>query len=523
MYIMVLEEIGIRRYHVGERKEKMKLSELNQYEKITIQTHNDPDADAIASGYGLYCYFKAQGKEVDLVYGGYNEIKKANLVLMVSELEIPLRYIGANPEPVKEGLLITVDCQYGEGNVAKLEAPHIAIIDHHQQNKEKQVDYCMICSYLGGCATLVWDLLRQEGFSMDVSLQTALYYGLYMDTAQLTEISHPLDKDMRDSLHYNRMLVKKLQNSNLNMKELEIAGVALIRCIYNAEYEYALVAAEPCDPNILGLISDLVLQVSEVKTCLVFNVIKDELIKLSVRSCDKEIQADHLARFLVREVNGFGGGHLDKAGGAIPKERYNEKYRGTDYVDYFNKRMQEYMEYYPIIHAETQEEDLTKCKKYVKKSIEVGYVKATDVVPVGTPVLVRTLEGDLDLIIEEDTFIMIGIQGEVYPMKKEKFERSYRPMSEQYNLEVTYKPTIRNSQTGEVFDLTGKAKTCMASGGTEIYARPLEKGARVFTSWDKEKYMRGEAGDLLAIREDDVHDIYIIEKSIFAKTYEACE
>ena len=29
--------------------------------------------------------------------------------------------------------------------------------------------------------------------------------------------------------------------------------------------------------------------------------------------------------------------------------------------------------------------------------------------------------------------------------------------------------------------------------------------------------------DLLAIREDDVHDIYIIEKSIFAKTYEACE
>ena len=63
----------------------------------------------------------------------------------------------------------------------------------------------------------------------------------------------------------------------------------------------------------------------------------------------------------------------------------------------------------------------------------------------------------------------------------------------------------------------------MASGGTEIYARPLEKGARVFTSWDKEKYMRGEAGDLLAIREDDVHDIYIIEKSIFAKTYEACE
>lgn len=43
---------------------------------------------------------------------------------------------------------------------------------------------------------------------------------------------------------------------------------------------------------------------------------------------------------------------------------------------------------------------------------------------------------------------------------------------------------------------------------------------KVFTAWDEEKYMLGKEGDYLAVRMDDLHDIYIIEKSIFQRTYE---
>ena len=35
----------------------MRLKELLQFDEIIIQCHDNPDADAIASGYGLYCYF----------------------------------------------------------------------------------------------------------------------------------------------------------------------------------------------------------------------------------------------------------------------------------------------------------------------------------------------------------------------------------------------------------------------------------------------------------------------------------
>ena len=34
--------------------------------------------------------------------------------------------------------------------------------------------------------------------------------------------------------------------------------------------------------------------------------------------------------------------------------------------------------------------------------------------------------------------------------------------------------------------------------------------------------MLGQAGDYLAVRSDDLSDVYVIEKKIFAKTYQEC-
>ena len=33
--------------------------------------------------------------------------------------------------------------------------------------------------------------------------------------------------------------------------------------------------------------------------------------------------------------------------------------------------------------------------------------------PVGTPATIRTLEGDMDMVVEEDLYIMIGIRGDI--------------------------------------------------------------------------------------------------------------
>lgn len=503
----------------------MTLKDLERFNQITIQCHDNPDADALASGYGLYCYFKSRGKAVRLVYSGRNTINKSNLRLMVEELHIPIEYLYPKQEENLhvDGLLLTVDCQFGAGNVTGLEGDETAIIDHHQVEMNN-VPLSIINPNLGSCSTLVWKLLEEEGYAIDdeSGLGTALYYGLYSDTNQFTELHNPLDMDMREALPYDQSLITLFRNSNLSLKELEIAGVAMLRYSFNDDYEFAVIKAQPCDPNILGLISDFLLQVDQIKTCAVFNEVNDGY-KLSVRSCIKEVNASELAAYLTEGI-GSGGGHYEKAGGFISMKLYEEKYPTMHAEGYFNNRMTQYFDSFDIIYAKEYEAGVDSMKLYQKKKIPVGFVKADEVLPVGTPITIRTLEGDIEMVVEEDLYILIGIKGEVYPNRREKFEQSYLKLEKKYCYEECcfqkdYIPTIKNRIDGTNLVLTNYANVCVPTGEVRIYARPLNKGVKVFTAWDKEKYMLGRPGDYLAVRCDDLHDVYVVEKDIFTKTY----
>lgn len=494
----------------------MRLRDLLKYEDIVIQCHDNPDADAIASGYGVYTYLKEQGKKVRFIYSGRFKLQKSNLVLMVTELNIPIEYV-ENIEKPK--LLVTVDCQYGEGNVTRFEAENIAVIDHHQVSR-KLPEMNEVRSNLGACATIVRELLKEEGMDInsDKKLATALYYGLLTDTNNFTEISHPLDKDLRDDAEFERSMIVHFRNANLSLKELEIAGEALLSYEFNEKYRYTIAEAKPCDPNILGMISDLMLEVDTVDSCLVYSVLPFG-VKISVRSCIKEVKASELAEFITAGI-GSGGGHLEKAGGFIQKELLEAD---CEISRFLKTRMDDYFGDVKIIYAKDDTVDTSDAELYCKKSLSLGYVKGTDMLPAGTKVCVRTLEGDLDVLIQDEIYIMIGIKGEVYPIKKEKFERSYESSHEPYIFKGEYEPNIKNIAEAENISLIPYAKACRSTGGGFIYAKELTHRVKVFTAWDEEKYMVGKRGDYLAVRKDDSHDIYVIERNIFAETYELSE
>lgn len=503
----------------------MRLRELLSYDSIVVQCHDNPDADALASGYGVYTYLKEQGKDVRFVYGGRYQIQKSNLVLMVSELQIPVEHVDALEAPE---LLVTVDCQYGEGNVTRFEAGTVAVIDHHQVSGMLP-PLSEVRSNLGACATVVRELLGLEGVDINDNkgLATALYYGLLTDTNNFTEISHPLDKDLRDDAVFDRSMIVHFRNANLSLRELEIAGAALMNYRYHEEYRYAVAMAEPCDPNILGMISDLMLEVDTVDTCLVYSVLPFG-VKISVRSCVKEVKASELAEFITEGI-GSGGGHLEKAGGFIQIEllkKVGESLgkmvgEGSEGIEEFLLwRMNSYFDNSQIVHARDYRVDISRMTAYKKKKVPLGYVEAGKVFPTGTKVCVRTLEGDLDVKIDEDLYIMIGIQGEVYPNTRAKFERSYSRLDAPYEFSGEYAPVVKDVLEGKNVSLVPYAKSCVPSGEVHIYAAKLEHRVKVFTAWDEEKYMLGKEGDYLAVRMDDLHDIYIIEDSIFHRTYE---
>lgn len=503
----------------------MKLVDLDRYNNIVVQCHDNPDGDAIASGYALYKYFLAKGKSVRFIYSGRNQIAKSNLVLLLKEYKIPIEYVDASEELGlgDDGLLLTVDCQYGAGNVTKFSAKNVAIIDHHQVEIEN-VEMNIIRSDLGSCATLCWILLNEAGFVIDddEGVGTCLYYGLFTDTNQFSELYNPLDRDMMDQLPCDKSFITTLKNSNISLGELEVAGVAMLRYSFNEEHHFAIIKSQPCDPNILGLISDFLLQVDTIRICVVFNEVADGY-KLSIRSCVKEVNASELAAYLTEGI-GSGGGHYEKAGGFISEKLFREKY-SLNAEGYFNTRLTEYFNTYEIIKASEYEADISTMELYKKKALPIGCVKAKDVLPIGTPITVRSLEGDMDLIIEEDLCIMIGIKGEVYPSREEKVLRNNTVLDKKYVysecvIDNTYVPTIKNRITGQNLLITEFARVCVPTGDVKIYVKQLEKGVKIFTAWDKEKYMLGKPGDYLAVRTDDMHDVYIIEKKIFGMTYD---
>ncbi len=495
----------------------MKLSDLISYDEVTIQCHDNPDADSIASGYALYTFFKEKGKKVKLIYGGRAKLTKPNLALLIKELDIPLSY----EENIKiNGLLITVDCQYGAGNVKKFEAENVAVIDHHQQ-EIINIPLNEIRSFLGSCSTLVWQMLEEEGFNIsehkDVS--TALYYGLLSDTNSFIEINHPADRDMKDTLYFDPNLIRKLKNSNLTMSDLEIAGIALLRSSYNPTYRFTVIKTQPCDPNILGFISDLAIQVDSIDVCIVFFEAQTG-IKYSVRSCIREVMANELAEYLSNNI-GSGGGHRDKGGGLIRINEFNKCYPGINADEYLLSQLTKYFGSFEVIDCENYQPDITAMERYKKRPLTQGYLRCTDVFEKGTPIVIRTLQCDMDDLISDDKlYVIIGIKGDVHPIIKEKFEKGYDAVDEPFELQTQYFPHIRNKKSGQIVDLRPYAKKCISNGEAYIYAKSLAETVKVFTKWDRDTYMLGKPGDYLIIREDDPCDVYIIDSDMFEFLYE---
>lgn len=496
----------------------LQLSELEQYDPITIQCHDNPDGDAIASGFGLYSYFKEKGKQVRFIYSGRSEIHKANLTTMVETFHIPIEYV-KHYEGICEGLLIMVDCQYGAGNVTKIEAEHVAIIDHHQIENDS-CPLSRIEPAYDSCSTLVYQMMSEAGYQVcDIDLGTVLYYGLYTDTNQLTEIFNPNDMDMRDEIVHDSDMILRLKQTNLSLKELEIAGIALLRTVYNEDYHYAVVKTKPCDPNLLGLISDFMIQVAEINSCVVYNELEDGY-KLSVRSCSKEVPANELVAFLTDGI-GSGGGHVDKAGGFISKRLYEQRNKTLHTQAFFGNRMTEFFDNNQIIYACHYEMDLSTMQEYHRKMLAHGYVDPGGVFPLGTSVTIRSMKGDLNMIIDGEQYIMIGITGDIYLRKKEDFEKMnvVRPGRFQIPADMNYKPMIKNNQDGEVKALLSYAHKCDSIYDIEIYAKKLTQTVKVFMSWDEEQYQLGKPGDYICVRKNDPHDIFIVEKNLFSRAY----
>lgn len=517
----------------------MKLSDLLQFDNIIVQCHDNPDADALASGFGVYEYLRMNGKSPRLVYGGRNIIHKSNLVLMVDSLGIPIEHVDFLDNPQ---LLVTVDCQYGGGNVTFFKAENVAVIDHHRVSGELPA-MNRVMSYMGSCATIVWDMLREEGVEINRNLATALYYGLYTDTGEFTEITHSLDRDLRDEADFDSTIVAKFRNANMSLEELDIAATALLGRDYIEEYRLAIVKAGACDPNVLGIISDFVLEVDAIDICMVFSVIKNG-VKLSFRSCIKEVSASEMAQEVCRDI-GSGGGHYYKAGGFIPMDllidSYNVYCREKDVTPRFQyssdgthkrpsdsaikslleERIFDYLNDTEIIYGEDFDTSGFKKVDYKKRPIPMGYIIAKDILPVGCCMGVRTAKGDISTPVGEDTVVIIGEDGSVRILNLDRLNKSFRIYKDwRFTVKQTdYMPRFKNKDTETIVDGMAHARVCIPVEADFSRAFVLKHKVKLFKNKDDSSYISGRPGDIMVLPNDDRNEAYMISKTEFEKTH----
>ena len=499
----------------------MELSSLLQYDHIVIQCHDEPDADAFASGFAVYCYLKDHGKNPRFVFGGRSSTLKPNLQLMKQLLGIPAEHAEEVPEAE---LLIMTDCQYGEKNAQRFPAKEVCVIDHHQvRDRASLPEMHEVMENYGSCATVLYRMFKRAGYDItgNKALQTALYYGLYMDTSQFQELWHPADKDMWDDLSPDEGIVSILKNTNIASEDLYAIGEAFSAHEVDEKHRFAVTQVRTRDRNILGIVSDTLLQVDSIDACVVYAEIGD-ICRFSARSCTKEIRADELVRFIAEGI-GSAGGHMKKAAGVIFADALEKQYpEAPSFKTVLQQLLSRYFDSTDTVYS-GQELDLSGFGLYRKLPVHAGAADLNEVFAPGTKVMLRTLEGDIDLTVDRDQLLMIGVSEEAYPIRRTAFKKNYRLTGEPYTFREDYIPAARDYAAGAAVDLRSLTKDCISEGGSFVYAKQLTKRTHVFTRWDDQKYIYGKPGDWIAVQKDDPDDVYIIAESIFARTYARTE
>ena len=296
---------------MGQFKELLNI--LKDQNHLYIQTHNFPDHDAVASAYALKYLLEQNDITSSIIYVG--EIQRMSLKRLIQELNIPIKKED-NYSRTEQDKIIIVDGCKGNKNVVDLIGQEIAVIDHHSVISPDDVMYFDIRSDYGACASILFDYFRSEDQEIPRNIATALLTGLLVDTALMTRGVSAMDLEAYATLYLRADVgfVNSLLRNCIQKKELSFYKYVIENVKVQERFAFCYFQ-EGCNQNLLGIIGDFLLSLSEVD--FVFLCAKNNnTINISVRSEAPYWNAAAITRQVLVGI-GFGGGHNDLAGGII--------------------------------------------------------------------------------------------------------------------------------------------------------------------------------------------------------------
>ncbi len=264
--------------------------------------------------------------------------------------------------------------------------------------------------------------------------------------------------------------------------------------------------------------------------CLLLIYEEQNQVQMLLVSGTKQIRAVEMLEYMLSEF-GLVRGEAGKASGAVSSAILRSQMSDSEtveMVEYFDKIVDEYISNTTCIvadeYASANENYIRQLPLYTKKKKKWAVVKSTDIVQAGEAFVIKSLENESgeNIVAQEDIYIMIGNRGEVYHITAQKFANTYELTSE--NLDIfaemlDFIPEVQLVETGEYITIDDKARVCYPQRNVRIYAVQLQGRTKIFQGSEEGNYFLGRQGDYMAVREDDIRDIYVIQREIFESTY----
>ena len=294
------------------------IKESNDKE-VAIFLQDNPDPDAIASGLTLKRICKFCDVESSIYYGGTISHQKNRA--LVNLLDINLINIKTKEEVVKAvksaGKIALIEASIpSKNNILPLEVTPNLIFDHHQIDiSSVKGDFVDIQPEIGATATMMTKYIRQLNIKPDISLATALLYGIRTDTKEFTRNTTLDDFEAAGYLSplVDTTVMSQLEFPPMRLETLDIIGRAIRNKRIRGSYLVSFVEFIS-DRDALPQAAEMMLQLEGVYTVLVFGINGDK-VQLSARSSDTRVNLGLILQSAFGELNS--GGHATMAAGSI--------------------------------------------------------------------------------------------------------------------------------------------------------------------------------------------------------------
>jgi len=292
---------------------------LYKYDDIVVVAHDNPDPDAMASGWAIMRLVEARlGKRARLLGGG--EIVRAENRHMVKLLEVPIELVQEIDVQDKSAIVL-VDCGASATNhlMAHKRLRPVAVVDHHWLTRdEDHIPLRDVRPGVTACASITTSYLREQEVEIDSELATALLYAIQTETRGCETHYSRLDRTAVLWLAKRADLsqIAEIENAPLSRKYFESLVLALQNTFVYGEAAFCLLPLAK-NPEIVGEVADLLIRYDRVKRVLCAAVFRGDLL-VSVRT---ERGGDDATGLLRQTLDGLGrgGGHQHRAGGKVAK------------------------------------------------------------------------------------------------------------------------------------------------------------------------------------------------------------